>query len=224
MFIEDFGIRISRLEELLQKISITLLSDHLLERLPPKEIWKRSETDTTALKKESEELKDVMLLLKPEKAVTIKSHFHKILQLLESFEKVLLQDKVLADTMLAFEHLRKAIIESTVFLELANEIKKLPSGSMAEIIKLKEVHDAKKYLSDVTVPETVYARFENLKRSMENLKARSISLEKDLEEMRKNIDAIREEISKFQHTSGASSTVKPSSASEPALVSKDKHE
>ena len=225
MFIEDFGMKISRSEELLQKISINYLADTMSERLPPKEFWSRSETDIRILKKQTEELRDTMLMLNPEKAVTIKKQSLKILHLLESCEEALLQDKILADVVLAVQHLRRAVVESTVFLELANGIKKKPSESIEAVLRLEEVQEAKKYLSNVTVSQTVFARFENLKRSMDSLRDRSISLEKELEEVRKQMNIVQEEISKFEQTSEAPiKKAEPSSSSEPSLVAGDKAE
>ncbi|MEM2913892.1 MAG: hypothetical protein QXH91_00615 [Candidatus Bathyarchaeia archaeon] len=214
MIIESFQLKIMEFEEMLQKLS-SITSDIVSERLPPPELWSKSETVVSSLGSLSEELKSMMLLLKPEKASAIKRQFDMLSQPLDTFRDILFQKPAdrLTNSRLSLEHLRKAIVEGTNFLNLANEIKENPSGGISEILKLKEVYETKRYLSNVSIPEAVYVRFNALRRNMENLKLRLSELERTLEELSKHIDNVQEEMSKFQPASIESSAEKTSSES-----------
>jgi len=233
MIIEDYGLNISRFEELLQKITSNITSGIIFEKLTPSELWEKSEADVMSLQSLAEQLKELMLVLKPERAPTIERRTKALLQPLNDFREMLFRrsDDLLANSKLALEELRKAVMEGSNFLDLAKEIKGNPSESIAEVLKLKEVYDTKEYLSAIPVPEAAYVRFVGLRRNMENLKLSISSIERILGELRKNLDHVAEEISKFRPLSIEKSkeepkksedTSKEKTVSEPTLLSEDK--
>jgi len=223
MAIEDYGLNISQFEELLQKITANMASGIIFERLPPSELWSRSETDVTSLRGLAERLKETMLILKPERAPTIEKRFRALLQPLNDFREILFQksDDPLANSRLALELLRRAVMEGSDFLDVAKEIRKNPSESILAVLKLKEIYGAKEYLSTITIPETVYARFTDLRRNLEDFKIHISDLEQALGELKKHLDSVQEEISKFRPPSTEAS-LNDKKSLEPALTAGDK--
>jgi len=198
--IEDYNLKISRFEELLQKITSDMASNVVLEKLAPSEIWERSQRDVTLLRDLAEELKDFMLLLKPERASTIKRRVEDLLRPLGIFEDVLLRksEGSPADSRLALVELRRAAVEGTNLLELAKEIRDNPSEGIATLLRLKEVYDAKEYLSAISIPEATYVRFEGLKKEIKSLRLSIASIERALENLKHSLDGVAAEISKFR--------------------------
>ncbi len=227
MAIEDYGLHIDELEELLRKISTNIIGDITSERLPPLELWGRAEASVASLRGAAESLRETMLILKPEIKPTIEKRYRALMQPLNNFRETLFQksDNPLANSRLALEELRKALLEGSDFLKLAREIRKKPSETIMEILKLKEVSGAKEYLSTVPVPEVVYLRFAGLRKQMENLKLRVSDLERALEEVKTHIDKVQDEISKFRPHSIEEAEEKPAekeeAVSEPTLVHED---
>jgi len=66
------------------------------------------------------------------------------------------------------------------------------------LLRLKEVYDAKDYLSAVSIPEAMYIRLEGLKREIGNLKTSIANIEQALSELKRNLETILDEISKFR--------------------------
>ncbi len=196
---EDFAVNISKFEELLQEISASTTSGVISERLPPSEIWKKSEPDVTALKSLAEQVKKSMLVLKPEKAASIEKRSTALTQSLSKFKELLFRKGEQApNPKQALEELRRAMSEGASLLDLAKEIKGSPSEGIAAILKLKEVYDSKEYLSAIPVPEVTYVRFASLKNEIEGLKRSVANLERSLSELRTNLDSVVDELSKFR--------------------------
>jgi len=232
MVFEDFASSISQFEELLQKITANMTAGVVFEKLPPVELWKRSEVDVTNIQSLAGHLRELMLTLKPEKAPTIRKRTHALLQPLSNFRETLFRrsDDPLAASKLALEELRKAVVEGSNLLDLAKEIDKKPSESISAVLRLKEVYDAKEYLSAIPVPEATYARFTGLRKNVENLKLSVANLERALAEVRKNLDGVLEETSKYRPSRieepGTKQAETPMPAreeasSQPSLVSED---
>jgi len=89
--IEDYNLKISQFEELLQRITSDITSNVVLEKLAPSEIWERSQRNVTLLRDLAKQLRDFMLLLKPERAPTIKRRVEALLKPLSIFEDILLR-------------------------------------------------------------------------------------------------------------------------------------
>ena len=198
--IQDYDLKISQFESLLQRITTETTSNVVLEKMAPSEVWKRSERDVTLLRELAEQLKSFMLLLKPERAPTIKRHAEALLKPLSIFEDILLRKSEGSpeDSRSALEELRKAVMEGSNLLGLAKEIRDNPSESISTILRLKEVYDAKEYLSAVSVPEATYVRFEGLKKEMRNLRISIANIEQALKDLKHSLDSVSAEISKFR--------------------------
>ena len=141
-----------------------------------------------------------MLLLKPERAATIKRRAEATLKPLKAFEDILLgkAKEIPADSKCALEELRKATAEASELLELAKEIRDEPSEGISMLLRLKEVYDAKNYLSSVSIPEVMYIRLESLKKEIGSLKTSIAHIEQALSELKRNLETILDEISKFR--------------------------
>jgi hypothetical protein len=201
--IQDFDLRISQFEDLLQRITTDTASSVVLEKMRPSEVWSRSQKDVTMLRDLARQLKDHMLLLRPERAPTIKRRFKALLKPLRTFEDILVRKPEGSpdDSRNALEELRKATIEGSNFLELAKQIRDSPSESMSLLLRLKEVYDAKEYLSAISVPEATYVRFEGLKKEIKGLRLSIVGLERALKDLKDSMDAVSAEISKFRPVS-----------------------
>jgi len=198
--IEDYNLKISQFEELLQRITSDITSNVVLEKLAPSEIWERSQRNVTLLRDLAKQLRDFMLLLKPERAPTIKRRVEALLKPLSIFEDILLRKSEGSpdDSRLALDELRRAAVEGANFLELVKEIRDNPSESIATILRLKEVYDAKEYLSAISIPEATYVRFEGLKKEIKNLRLSIASIERALEDLKHSLEGVAAEISKFR--------------------------
>jgi len=216
--IQDYDLKISHFEDLLQRITADTTSSVVLEKMAPSEVWNRSQRDVTLLRDLAKQLKDFMLLLKPERAPTIKKRIEALLKPLSIFEDILLRkpEGSPADSRVALDELRKAAMEGTNFLELAKEIRDNPSEGIATLLRLKEVYDAKEYLSAVSVPEATYVRFEGLKKEIKNLRLSIISMERALKDLKHNLDVVSAEVSKFRPLSGEKTREERGSSSLPA--------
>jgi len=198
--IQDYDLKISQFEDLLQRITADTTSSVVLEKMTPSEVWRQSRRDVTSLRDLAKELKDFMLILKPERAPTIRRRIEALLKPLSSFEDILLRksEGSPADSRLALDELRKAAVEGSNFLELAKEIRDNPSEGIATLLRLKEVYDAKEYLSAISVPEATYVRLEGLKKEIKNLRLSIASIERALEDLKQSLDAVASEVSKFK--------------------------
>jgi len=221
--IQDYDLKISQFEDLLQRITADTTSSVVFEKMTPSEVWKQSQRDVTSLRELAKELKDFMLILKPERAPTIKKHIEALLKPLINFEEILLQkpEGSPADSRLALDELRKAVMEGSNFLELAKEIRDNPSESIATLLKLKEVYDAKEYLSAISVPEATYVRFEGLKKEIKNLRLSIINMERALEELKHSLNAVASEVSKFRPLSEEKTQGEQESPNLPAMKNED---
>ena len=199
--IQEYEEKIGQFEVLLQRITTDLTSNVVLEKMTPTDVWRRSERDITSLRDITGQLMDLMLLLKPEVAPTIRRRVDALLEHLRAFEEALKKRGSEEDSKVALEELRKASIEGANLLELAKKIRENPSKSLSTILRLKEVYDAKEYLSAVSIPEASFVRFENLKRAIRNLNLSILNVEQALKDLKSILDTVSDELSKFQPAS-----------------------
>jgi len=199
--IQEYEEKIGQFEVLLQRITTDLTSNVVLEKMTPTDVWRRSERDITSLRDITGQLMDLMLLLKPEVAPTIRRRVDALLEHLRAFEEALKKRGSEEDSKVALEELRKASIEGANLLELAKKIRENPSKSLSTILRLKEVYDAKEYLSAVSIPEASFVRFENLKRAIRNLNLSILNVEQALNDLKNILDTVSDELSKFQPAS-----------------------
>jgi len=198
MTVESFARDMDEFENALHRIANDLTTGAISEGLAPEEVWTRSESSVGSLRNLANQIMNVMLVLKPEKAPAIEKTYEAVANPLDAYKEVLFrssQDPA-SSTRLAIGHLKKSISAGSEFLRLAKDIEKHPSEVIADILRLKEVHDAKDYISAVHVPEAVHARFLVLKKHLENLRSQMSNLEKNLEKIRTQIGIVEEEIKK----------------------------
>ncbi|MEM2969924.1 MAG: hypothetical protein QXI71_04915 [Candidatus Bathyarchaeia archaeon] len=197
--IEDFTLKLSQFEEMLQKITTKITSGIISERLAPSEIWRESEEDVTTLRNLTEQIKKSMLIMKPENSPTIEKRSVAVLGPLNKFKETLFKKgEQSLNSKEALEELRGVVIEGSSFLDLAKEVKNNPSEGIMTILRLKEVYDSKEYLSAIPVPEVTYIRLASLKNDIEKLKIAISGLEHSLNMLRTNLNNVVEEISKYR--------------------------
>lgn len=198
--IKDLESKIIRLEDLLQKISGEILANVLYEKFSPGELLAKSEDDINAMRKLADEMKDYMLLLKPERASSIRRSYREFMQPINSFLEILKKQAEPHQNLSkqALDYLRRAVTVGQDFIELSRDIIRAPSKTILEILRLKEICEAKDYISRVSIPEAVYVRLEYFRKSMESLKTSLSRLDQSIQELRRQISRIEEEISKFQ--------------------------
>lgn len=199
LLVKNLESKISYLENLLQSISGKILANVLYESAPPSKLLADSENYLNALRDTAEEIRDILLILKPERAPSIKRASREFTQPINVFIKTLKETmETQGSPKHSLEHLKMAVKQSQNFIELAKEIAKNPSKGMIEVLRLKEISDAKDYISRIHVPGAVYIRLEYLKKSLESFKAHVSSLEQSARDLLKHVDRVKEEISKFQ--------------------------
>jgi hypothetical protein len=170
--------------------------------LLPSELLERFEADLDNLMKLAEHLKEIMLIYKPEKSLTIKKGLKDFFQPLNEF-KQLSSDKKndnLLNSKFVLEKLRKVIVEGTKFFDLSKNIRNNPSKGILTILKMKEMYKTKDYLSTITIPETIFARFSILEKNIKNTKVRIYNLEKTIVELNNSLSGLKKVMSTFRQT------------------------
>jgi hypothetical protein len=198
--IKELESKINYLKSLLEEISSKILVSIPYERALPEDLWSKSEMDINIVRRTAEEIRDMMLLLKPERGPSIRKAFRGFIQPINLFIEVLRKPSEQPQENLkqAIEHLRKAVVGGEEFIKVAEDILKNPSEGILEILKLKETYEAKEYISKISVPEAVFTRLEHFKKGMETLKLRILNLEQAVQELLKQMDKLQEEISRFR--------------------------
>lgn len=213
MIHEDYGERIEEFERLLQKVATNMASGVLFERLPPMDLWEKTEDHVSRLGDLAKGCRETMLILKPEKAHIVEQRFKAVAQPLGVFKDILFQktNDPLANSTLALEQLRRAIAGGSDFLILAKEIQQNPSPTISEILMLKRVVETIEPASAVETPETPRLRPARLIWRVEALRASLTSLERALGEAKESLNKLREEILKYGYASVKTSTEKTES-------------
>jgi len=199
MILEDYGHQIDEFERVLQKFASDITSGAVFERLPPMDLWSRAEIPVTNLKNLAEGLKRTMLILKPEKYTEIERFHEALVQPLSAFKDALFQKTTdpAANSRLAMEQLRKAMIAGSDLVVFARDIQKNPSPLIKEVLRLKEVYQTKEYLSTINVPGAFGVNLRSLLKSVENLISSLDSLEKAMDGVRRNLISLRDESLRF---------------------------
>ncbi|NIR86741.1 hypothetical protein GWO13_03895 [Candidatus Bathyarchaeota archaeon] len=207
MIHEDYRQRIEEFERVLQKVATDMASGAVFERLPPMDLWKKTEAHVTRLGDLAKGCSEAMLILKPERAHLVEQRFKAIAQPLNVFKDILFQKTTdpLANSRLALEQLSRAIAGGSDFLILAKEIQEKPSPTISEILMLKRVAEAMEPASPLETPETPRLRPARLIWRIEALRASLTSLERALEEAKESLNSLREEILKYSYASAETS-------------------
>jgi len=142
---EEFNEKISDFEEITQKIASDVASGAIYEKLPPSELLNKTEHYINRLRDLATESEEIMVILKPEKAYTVKALCKNFTQTLTTFKDILVQNSPdpLANSRLAFEQLRKALADGSDLLLLMRDVRDNPSPLMDALITLKKASETK---------------------------------------------------------------------------------
>ncbi|MEM1515322.1 MAG: hypothetical protein QXH24_04650 [Candidatus Bathyarchaeia archaeon] len=199
LLIKNLESKISYFERLLQNISRDILANVFYESALPSRLLADSENYLSALKNTAEEIKNALIILKPERAPSIKRAFREFIQLINVFTETLRNaEETQSSSKGSLEYLKEAVKQGRILINLARDIAKNPSKSIIEVLRLKEISDAKDYILRINMPEAVYARLEYFKKNLESFKEHVSSLEQIAKDLLKHIERIEEEISKLQ--------------------------
>ena len=183
MIYQDYILPIDKYEEALQKVENDILSRAFSKSLPPTELLGKTKDLIAIIKDLTRNFKETMLIIKPEKTPIITQLFKDIIKPLNAYEELLLQ-KTNDNASKALKQLGKAMLQSTNFLNLAKQIRDEPSPVIQEILKLREVYEAKEYLASVQIPKAFQAKLNHLNEHIEMFSTSLTNLEKALNVMK----------------------------------------
>ncbi len=185
----------SEFEEVLQKVASDIASGVLFEKLPPPELLNKTEQYVNRLKDLAARSEELMLILKPEKAHTIKSMCKNFIQTLTTFKDILLQNTPdpLANSRLAFEQLRKALTDGSDILFLMREVRGNPSPLMDAILTFRRASEAKGPIISIKASEEVQPLIKYILSRIDEFRSSLIGLEKKVGEMKQIMRELQEE-------------------------------
>jgi cell shape-determining protein MreC len=192
---EEFDEKIRKFEAILQKVAGDIASGVLSEKLPPSELLNKTEQCINDLKDLATDSEELMLILKPEKAPTIKSTCKNLTQTLTTFKDILLQKtpEPLANSRLAFEQLRKALTDGSDFLFLMRDVKDNPSPLIDAILAFKKASETKASVISIQAKEDVEPLVKYILSRVDDFRAILIGLEKKVDEMKQIMRELQEE-------------------------------
>ncbi|MGQ9507057.1 MAG: hypothetical protein ACUVTB_04255 [Candidatus Bathycorpusculaceae bacterium] len=195
MIKEEFDKKIGEFEGILQKIASDIASGILSEKLPPSELLGKTENHISRLKDLVASSGELMLLLKPERAHTIKFKSKNLTQALTTYRDILLQNTPdpMANSHLAFEQLRRALTDGSDFLFLMREVRDNPSPLIDAIINFKRASEAKSSVISIQAKEDVEPLIKYVLTRIDDFRAALIGLEKKVDEMRQILRELQEE-------------------------------
>jgi hypothetical protein len=199
MISEDFHRSAKAFEEALQQLASDIAGGVLFERLAPMDLWKRAEVNVTRLKDLAENCKELMLILKPERAVVIEQRFSVFSQSLTNFREILFQNSAepSANSRLAVEQLHGAITDGSEFLLLVKEIKDNPSPLIGEVLRLREALESSGRVVTIEAPESVHPMLERLARDIETLHDALLALERAVSDVKELVHILQDDSVKF---------------------------
>jgi hypothetical protein len=192
---EEFDEKMEEFREVLQKVASDIANGVLSEKLTPSELLKKTEQYTNRLTDLATNSEEHMLILKPEKAYTIKSKCKNLTQTLATFKDILIQNTPdpLANSRLAFEQLRKALTDSSDFLFLMREVRDNPSPVINTIITFKKASEAKSSVISIQAKEDVQPLIKYVLGRIDDFRTALIGLEKKVDEMKQIMRELQEE-------------------------------
>ena len=199
MMREDFRRLAKEFEETLQQLASDVAGGALFERLAPMDLWKRSEASITRLKDLAEDCKELMLILKPEEAIVIEQRVSVFSQGLTNFREILFQNSAepLANSRLAFEQLRGAVVDGSEFVLLVKEVRDNPSPLIDEVLRLREALESGGRMVTIEAPESVQPMLERIVRDIEALRIALVTLERAVLDIKERVRALQDDSVKF---------------------------
>jgi len=192
---EEFKEKIGEFEEILQRIASDMTSGVLSEKLSPSEFLEKTENHAERLTVLATSGEELMLILKPEKAYTIKSKCKNLTQTLTTFKDILVQNTSdpLANSRLAFEQLRKALAEGSDFLFLMKEIRDNPSPLISSILTFKKASETKSSIISIQAKEDIQPLIKYILTRIDDFRTSLINLERRVDEMKQITRELQEE-------------------------------
>jgi len=192
---EDFDEKIAEFEGILQKVASDIASGVLFEKLPPAELLGKTEHQVNRLMDLATDSEELMLILKPEKAFTIKSKCKNLTQTLKNFKDILLQNTAdpIANSRLAFEQLRKALTDGSDFLFLMRDVRDNPSPLIDAILTFKKVSETKGSVISIQAKEDIQPLIKYILSRIDDFRAALIGLENRVGEMKQIMRELQEE-------------------------------
>jgi len=193
---EEIDLKIQEFEEILQKLASDIAKGVIFEKLPPSELLQKTEEDVDRLKDLSADSEELMLiLLKPEKANTIKDMARNFTQALTNFKEILLQNTPdpSANSRLAFEQLRKALTDGSDLLFLMREIRNNPSPLIETILDFKKASETKGSVISIKAKEDVEPLIKYVLSRIDEFRSALVGLEKKVGEMKQIMRELQEE-------------------------------
>jgi len=192
---EEFEEKIKEFEGILQKFASDVAGGVVFEKLPPSELLAKTEQNVNRLKDLATASEELMLVLKPERAPTIKSICKNLTQTLTNFKDILLQNTPdpLANSRLAFAQLRKALSDGSDLLFLMREIRDNPSPLIDAILTFKKASETKGSVISIQAKEDVQPLIKYVLTRLDDFRVVLIALEKKVDEMKQIMRELQEE-------------------------------
>jgi septation ring formation regulator EzrA len=190
---EDLGTKISLFEKILQKFATEVATGKISERIPPKELLENTKTDINQLLELAEQVKKMLLMLKPEKAYTIERRCQNFTQTLITFKDILLQKTAdpLANSRLAFDQLRKALTDGSDFLILTKEIQESPSPLIDTLLKMRLTCETRGQILTIKVPQETKPFFEQFYKQIQTINSSLKTIENALTDIRNCLNTLQ---------------------------------
>jgi prefoldin subunit 5 len=192
---EELSSEINEFEEILQKLASAIASGNLSEKLSPQNLLQKTEHYVNRLTTLSTTTEESMLVLKPEKADTIKVKAKNLIQTLTTFKNILVQNTPdpLANSSLAFEQLRKALADGSDWLLLMRETRDTPSPLINAVLTFKKASETKGSVVNIQAPEDAQPFIKYILSRIDELKTGLVELEKKIGEMKQDMLELQEE-------------------------------
>jgi hypothetical protein len=192
---EELSSEIDEFEEILQKLASAITSGNLSEKLSPQDLLQKTEHDVNRLTTLSTATEESMLVLKPEKADTIRTKANNLTQTLTTFKNILIQNTPdpSANSRLAFEQLRKALTDGSDYLLLMRETRDSPSPLINAVLTFKKASETKSSVVNIQAPEDVQPFVKYILSRIDELKTGLVELEKKIGEMKQDMLELQEE-------------------------------
>jgi hypothetical protein len=192
---EEFDEKIGEFEKILQKVASDIASGVLFEKLSPSDLLGKTEQYVNRLTDLATNCEELMFVLKPEKAYTVKSMCKNLTQTLTTFKDILLQNTSdpFANSHLAFEQLKKALADSSDFLFLMREVRDNPSPAINAILTFKKASETKSSVISIQAKEDVQPLIKYVLSRIDDFRTALIGLEKKVDEMKQIMRELQEE-------------------------------
>ncbi|RLI23155.1 hypothetical protein DRO58_09465 [Candidatus Bathyarchaeota archaeon] len=200
MIHDELNSQIESFEKLAQRITLEIIENAVLQKASLSEVKSRAKASVNELKDLAYRMKENMLILKPEKHLTIVRVYRSVVEPLDEFRETISKKMGEASSISreALEKLRRAVINGSELILLAKNIVAEPSRSLVEIMRLKEIAEAKEYISTVSAPEALLTRIRSVLDEVENLESSISNLQSKLEGIRIKVDRIKDKLKKIR--------------------------